>query len=141
MDRPLLPMIFSRFFLFCITFCLSPSLSLPSPVTYTTTLTHTHTHTGIFPFPSSLTNPILSLPLHLHLFPQGRGGWTDPRHLDAAWVSVRLRDVNDNPPVFHRPHAHVTVREDAVPGTLLAALPAHDPDMVSRIRPRPQYDE
>ncbi|MPC72141.1 putative neural-cadherin 2 [Portunus trituberculatus] len=62
---------------------------------------------------------------------QGRGGWTDSRHLDAAWVSVKLRDVNDNPPQFHRPHAHVTVREDAAPGTLLAALPAHDPDMVS----------
>nr|XP_045586246.1 neural-cadherin-like [Procambarus clarkii] len=60
---------------------------------------------------------------------RGRGGWTDPRHLDAAWVSVRLRDVNDNPPVFPRPHAHVTVREDAAPGTLLIALPASDPDM------------
>ncbi|KAG0718543.1 Neural-cadherin [Chionoecetes opilio] len=62
---------------------------------------------------------------------RGRGGWTDPRHLDTAWVSVGLRDINDNPPQFHRPHAHVTVREDAVPGALLAALPAHDPDMVS----------
>ncbi|XP_071534107.1 uncharacterized protein [Panulirus ornatus] len=60
---------------------------------------------------------------------QGRGGWTDPRHLASAWVSVRLRDVNDNPPQFRRPHAHVTIREDAAPGTLLAALPAHDPDM------------
>ncbi|XP_042231102.1 putative neural-cadherin 2 [Homarus americanus] len=62
----------------------------------------------------------------------GRGGWKDPRHLDAAWVSVRLRDINDNPPRFHRPHAHVTVREDAAPGTLLAALPAHDPDMIGQ---------
>ncbi|XP_071534244.1 putative neural-cadherin 2 [Panulirus ornatus] len=60
---------------------------------------------------------------------RGRGGWEDSRHLDSAWVSVLLRDVNDNPPQFHRPHAHVTVREDAAPGTLLAALPAHDPDM------------
>ncbi|XP_069945615.1 putative neural-cadherin 2 isoform X3 [Cherax quadricarinatus] len=59
----------------------------------------------------------------------GRGGWHDPRHLDAAWVTVHLRDVNDNPPVFHRPHAHITVREDTAPGTLLAALRAHDPDM------------
>ncbi|XP_042206047.1 putative neural-cadherin 2 [Homarus americanus] len=60
---------------------------------------------------------------------RGRGGWRDARHMDAAWVSIRLRDVNDNPPKFHRPHAHVTVKEDAAPGTLLAALPAHDPDM------------
>ncbi|XP_069157547.1 putative neural-cadherin 2 isoform X1 [Procambarus clarkii] len=60
---------------------------------------------------------------------KGRGGWRDPRHMDAAWVTVRLRDLNDNPPHFHRLHAHVTVKEDAAPGTLLAALPAHDPDM------------
>lgn len=52
--------------------------------------------------------------------------------MDTAWVTVRLRDVNDNPPLFSRPHAHVTVREDAAPGTPLAALPARDPDAVSR---------
>lgn len=51
--------------------------------------------------------------------------------MDSAWVTVHLRDVNDNPPVFSRPHAHVTVREDAAPGTPLAALPARDPDAVS----------
>nr|XP_045604889.1 putative neural-cadherin 2 [Procambarus clarkii] len=62
----------------------------------------------------------------------GRGGWHDPRHLDAAWVSVRLKDVNDNPPAFHRPLAHVTIREDTAPGTLLATLPARDPDMEGR---------
>ncbi|XP_069982972.1 putative neural-cadherin 2 isoform X4 [Penaeus vannamei] len=58
----------------------------------------------------------------------GRGGWQDPRHVDAAWITVALRDVNDNAPTFTRPNAHVTVREDARPGTLLAALPARDPD-------------
>ncbi|XP_045138941.1 putative neural-cadherin 2 isoform X2 [Portunus trituberculatus] len=63
---------------------------------------------------------------------RGRGGWTDPRHLDTAWISVKLTDVNDNPPAFPRPHAHVTVREDAVPGTLLATLPARDPDMAGQ---------
>ncbi|ROT70200.1 DN cadherin-like protein [Penaeus vannamei] len=60
---------------------------------------------------------------------RGRGGWDDSRHTDTAWVSVRLRDVNDNPPQFHRPHAHITVRENTAPGTLLATLPARDPDM------------
>ncbi|KAK8405089.1 hypothetical protein O3P69_001579 [Scylla paramamosain] len=59
---------------------------------------------------------------------QGPEGWEDLAHVDSAWVTVHLRDVNDNPPVFSRPHAHVTVREDAVPGTPLAALPARDPD-------------
>ncbi|XP_064115347.1 putative neural-cadherin 2 [Macrobrachium nipponense] len=59
----------------------------------------------------------------------GRGGWLDSRHLDSAWVKVHLHDLNDNPPKFSRHHAHVTVREDTKPGTLLATLTAHDPDM------------
>ncbi|ROT84280.1 Neural-cadherin [Penaeus vannamei] len=60
---------------------------------------------------------------------RGRGGWEDARHTDTAWVSVKLRDLNDNPPAFSRSHAHVTVQEDAAPGTVLAALTAQDPDM------------
>ncbi|XP_066984935.1 putative neural-cadherin 2 [Macrobrachium rosenbergii] len=59
---------------------------------------------------------------------QGEGGWVDPRHQDTAWVGVRLRDLNDNPPQFVRPHAHVTISEDAPPGTLLTTVSAHDPD-------------
>ncbi|XP_064106311.1 putative neural-cadherin 2 [Macrobrachium nipponense] len=59
---------------------------------------------------------------------RGRGGWVDPHHLDSAWVKVRLRDLNDNPPKFIRQHVLVTVGEDTKPGTVLAALPAHDPD-------------
>ncbi|KAK4305007.1 hypothetical protein Pmani_023077, partial [Petrolisthes manimaculis] len=54
--------------------------------------------------------------------------WTDSTHLDSAWVTVKLRDLNDNPPIFSRPHAHVTLREDTRPGTLLLSLHAHDPD-------------
>ena len=61
---------------------------------------------------------------------QGRGGWDKERHVDSAWISVVLRDVNDNPPEFDRPHIHVTVREDIQPGTLLATLATVDPDMV-----------
>nr|XP_045589087.1 neural-cadherin-like [Procambarus clarkii] len=63
---------------------------------------------------------------------RGRGGWKDPRHLDSAWVTVKLRDLNDNAPHFSRPHAHITVREDTAPGTLLASLHAHDPDMAGQ---------
>ncbi|MPC09092.1 Neural-cadherin [Portunus trituberculatus] len=59
---------------------------------------------------------------------QGPLGWEDLSHVDSAWVTVRVKDVNDNPPLFSHPHAHVSVREDAVRGTLLATLPAHDPD-------------
>ncbi|XP_068245433.1 putative neural-cadherin 2 [Palaemon carinicauda] len=53
----------------------------------------------------------------------------DSRHTDTAWVAVQLLDLNDNPPEFRRPHVHITVREDTSPGTLLATLPARDPDM------------
>ncbi|KAK4300601.1 hypothetical protein Pmani_027211 [Petrolisthes manimaculis] len=59
---------------------------------------------------------------------KGRGGWEDPRHLDSAWVVVNLRDLNDNPPQFIRPQAHVTLSEDAAPGTSLATLTALEPD-------------
>ncbi|CAL4064457.1 unnamed protein product, partial [Meganyctiphanes norvegica] len=59
---------------------------------------------------------------------KGRGGWDDPRHVDSAWVSVELQDVNDNPPEFRRADVRVTVREDTPVGTLLATMPAHDPD-------------
>ncbi|XP_063874461.1 putative neural-cadherin 2 isoform X1 [Scylla paramamosain] len=59
---------------------------------------------------------------------QGPHGWEDLSHVDSAWVTVRVKDVNDNPPLFSRSHAHVSVREDAVRGTLLATLPAQDHD-------------
>nr|XP_027230078.1 uncharacterized protein LOC113821755 [Penaeus vannamei] len=64
----------------------------------------------------------------------GRGGWDDARHTDTAWVSIRLKDVNDNPPEFRRSLVHITVREDTAPGTLLASMPAWDPDMEGRQR-------
>lgn len=62
---------------------------------------------------------------------QGPHGWEDLDHVDSAWVTILLSDVNDNPPVFLRPHADVTVSEDAAPGTLLASLSARDADEVS----------
>ncbi|XP_066957970.1 putative neural-cadherin 2 isoform X2 [Macrobrachium rosenbergii] len=65
---------------------------------------------------------------------RGRGGWSDSRHTDTAWVAVQLLDLNDNPPEFRRPHVHITVREDTPPGTLLATLPARDPDMSGQQR-------
>ncbi|XP_050716089.1 putative neural-cadherin 2 isoform X2 [Eriocheir sinensis] len=60
---------------------------------------------------------------------QGSRGWEDLAHIDSAWITIQLRDVNDNPPVFSRPNTHVKVQEDAALGTLLATMPAHDPDM------------
>ncbi|XP_047498496.1 putative neural-cadherin 2 [Penaeus chinensis] len=64
---------------------------------------------------------------------RGPGGWVDTRHTDTAWVSVTLRDLNDNPPVFPRVHTHITVQEDIAPGSLLVTLPAKDPDMGRKV--------
>ncbi|XP_042868844.1 putative neural-cadherin 2 [Penaeus japonicus] len=60
---------------------------------------------------------------------QGEGSWDDPAHIDSAWVVITLRDLNDNPPQFSRPQAHITLREDMAPGTILASFPALDFDM------------
>ena len=65
------------------------------------------------------------------LHSQGKGGWDTARHVDTGWVHVTLKDVNDNAPVFLREQLHVTVREDTAPSTLLASMPAKDPDEVS----------
>ena len=61
---------------------------------------------------------------------QGRGGWNDLRHVDSAWVSVKLRDINDNPPIFTRRVVRLNVREDIPPGTVLTTMKATDPDQV-----------
>ncbi|XP_064105899.1 putative neural-cadherin 2 isoform X2 [Macrobrachium nipponense] len=60
---------------------------------------------------------------------RGQEGWDNPRHQDTAWVGVRLKDLNDNPPYFKNTNSRITVSEDAVPGTLLLNMTANDPDM------------
>ncbi|CAL4064812.1 unnamed protein product, partial [Meganyctiphanes norvegica] len=59
---------------------------------------------------------------------KGINGWEDARHVDAAWVTVHLIDVNDNPPEFLRDNARITIREDTPTGTLLATFTAQDID-------------
>lgn len=46
----------------------------------------------------------------------------------AAWVHVRVLDVNDNPPVLELPAGTAQVAEDAVPGTVVARLGLADAD-------------
>lgn len=41
---------------------------------------------------------------------------------------VRLKDVNDNPPVLDKTVARVTLREDVSVGTLIEVFSAQDPD-------------
>lgn len=62
---------------------------------------------------------------------QGKGGWVVPRHTDTAWVTVKLRDVNDNAPRFQQDHVFTTLMENDIPNGPLARLSATDFDMVS----------
>ncbi|XP_064077719.1 LOW QUALITY PROTEIN: neural-cadherin-like [Macrobrachium nipponense] len=59
---------------------------------------------------------------------KGEEGWEDPRHQDTAWVGVKLKDRNDNPPLFDSPSVHLSVSEDTAPGTILVNMTATDPD-------------
>lgn len=51
-------------------------------------------------------------------------------HVDHARVRVKLRDINDNKPIFDQPAIEVSVTESAPVGTLLANFTARDPDQV-----------
>ncbi|XP_068208342.1 cadherin-related hmr-1-like [Palaemon carinicauda] len=59
---------------------------------------------------------------------KGEEGWEDPHHQDAAWVGIRLKDCNDNPPFFKNSNVHLSVIEDTTPGTILVNMTATDPD-------------
>ncbi|XP_049940787.1 neural-cadherin-like [Schistocerca serialis cubense] len=45
-----------------------------------------------------------------------------------AWVTVKLRDINDNMPVFEKLHAEVTLPEDVAAGKIVEIFNAKDPD-------------
>ncbi|XP_049790251.1 neural-cadherin-like [Schistocerca nitens] len=45
-----------------------------------------------------------------------------------AWVTVKLRDINDNMPVFEKLHAEVTLPEDVAVGKIVEIFNARDPD-------------
>ncbi|XP_028315102.1 protocadherin gamma-C5-like [Gouania willdenowi] len=43
-------------------------------------------------------------------------------------IPVRIRDVNDNPPVFTQPSYNVYLKENGVPGSILYSVSAYDED-------------
>ncbi|KAK8727054.1 hypothetical protein OTU49_009908, partial [Cherax quadricarinatus] len=59
---------------------------------------------------------------------KGVEGWRNPANVDTSWVFLKLKDANDNTPTFSNSYAHVTLGEEAAPGTLLATFPATDTD-------------
>ncbi|XP_049835040.1 neural-cadherin-like [Schistocerca gregaria] len=53
---------------------------------------------------------------------------TQQHHTTYSWVSVKLRDINDNFPVFQQRNIEVAISEDATVGKVIAAFEARDAD-------------
>ncbi|XP_050303597.1 neural-cadherin-like [Anthonomus grandis grandis] len=52
----------------------------------------------------------------------------DKYHVAYSWVIVKLRDVNDNEPIFEKPNIKVSILENAEVGKSLERFKATDPD-------------
>lgn len=59
---------------------------------------------------------------------KGEDNDNDKYHVAYSWVVVKLRDINDNKPVFERPNIESVVYENAEVGTTLETFKAVDPD-------------
>lgn len=54
--------------------------------------------------------------------------FSDPGHVDYARVLIKLRDLNDNSPVFAKSNVTVTIPEDGKVGSIVTKMHATDPD-------------
>lgn len=59
---------------------------------------------------------------------KGKDTADDPYHSASAWITVKLRDINDNSPQIDRVKDSVQVEEDARVGTILETFRAKDLD-------------
>ncbi|XP_047002770.1 neural-cadherin-like [Schistocerca americana] len=53
---------------------------------------------------------------------------TSEYHTSYSWVTIKLKDVNDNKPAFDVPYTEVSVAEDAKVGLSVHSFTARDPD-------------
>lgn len=51
-----------------------------------------------------------------------------PRRMATTWVNIKLRDYNDNPPIFNTQHYNGEVKEDAPLQTVVLSLMVEDKD-------------
>ena len=68
--------------------------------------------------------------------PQGPDGWNNPYRVGSAQVTVRVLDLNDNPPEFGGVAEGLSARvqEGGGVGEVLVEAGAVDPDEVSGLR-------
>jgi hypothetical protein len=62
---------------------------------------------------------------------KGEDNDNDKYHVAYSWVVVKLRDINDNKPVFEKSNIEAFVSENARVGKTLERFRASDPDQVS----------
>ena len=59
---------------------------------------------------------------------KGEDNDNDKYHVAYSWVVVKLRDINDNKPIFEKNNIETLVRENARVGKTLERFRASDPD-------------
>jgi hypothetical protein len=65
---------------------------------------------------------------------KGEDNDNDKYHVAYSWVVVKLRDINDNKPVFEKSNIEAFVSENARVGKTLERFRASDPDQVPILR-------
>lgn len=61
---------------------------------------------------------------------QGDSNWESSKHVDSAWVLIKLLDDNDNAPQLSTELVNLTLPEDVPVGRSLATFTASDRDQV-----------
>jgi len=64
---------------------------------------------------------------------KGEDNDNDKYHVAYSWVVVKLRDINDNKPVFEKSNIEAFVGENARVGKTLERFRATDPDQVTKV--------
>ena len=70
----------------------------------------------------------------------GEDNDNDKYHVAQSWVTVKLRDINDNKPIFEKANIEALVRENARVGKKLESFRATDPDQGGKSQVRYEID-
>ena len=78
--------------------------------------------------------------IYSDFFFQGEDNDNDKYHVAQSWVTVKLRDINDNKPIFEKANIEALVRENARVGKTLERFRATDPDQGGKSQVRYEID-